>query len=171
MESECTNWLVANHVEIKALAKEIKTYFFTSKMDRVRCAAMRGGNINGLWRSVKIAKNLNCDSTPSNVTLGGVPIATHNIANAFATFFNEKIKSHVANTSVCPNVYNGKNKIIVQNRNFMQKSDVKECMISLKSKRCEGYDRIPVCVIADSSDILLEPMAQLIYSFKHVGTK
>ena len=34
-------------------------------------------------------------------------------------------------------------------------------MLTLKSKRCEGYDRIPVCVLADARECLLEPMTQL----------
>ena len=138
-------------------------------MNKVRCAAMGGGKINSLWRSVKIAKNLNCDSIPSNLTCGGVPVPAHQIADAFAAHFNDKIKSHVINTKVCPNVYNGRNKIIVQNRNFMQKNDVKECMQSLKSKKCEGYDRIPVCVITDASDVLLEPMSQLFDKIYSIG--
>ena len=43
----------------------------------------------------------------------------------------------------------------------MKKKDVKECMLSLNFKRCEGYDCIPVCVLADACDILLDPMSEL----------
>ena len=53
----------------------------------------------------------------------------------------------------------------------MARNDVKECIISLKSKHCEGFDRIPVCVLADAHEILLEPMSQLfekIYATKLV---
>ena len=71
----------------------------------------------------------------------------------------EDLNAHI--TKVATNVYNGKNKIIVQNRNFIQINNVKECMLTLKSKRCEGFDRIPVCVLADASDILLDPLTQL----------
>ena len=79
---------------------------------------------------------MNNESIPTVLTLSGAPIATADRAEAFATFFNEKITSHAQNTKVCRNVYNGKNKIIVQNRNFMQTGDVEECIKSLKSKRC-----------------------------------
>ena len=48
----------------------------------------------------------------------------------------------------------GTNKIIVQNRNFKTKNDVNECMLTLKPKKCEGFDRIPVCIISDAADIL-----------------
>ena len=82
---------------------------------------------------------------------------SHDIPNAFSSFFNSKITTHVKNTTMSPNVYNGKNKIIVQNRNFMNRNDVNECMKLLKSKHCEGYDHIPLCIISDARDILLDP--------------
>ena len=58
-------------------------------------------------------------------------------------------------------MYNGTSKLIVQNRNFMTRNDFKECITSLKSKHCEGFDHIPVCVLADAHEILLEPMSQI----------
>ena len=68
---------------------------------------------------------------------------------------------NVNKTRVDKNVYNGKNKLIVGCRDFMTKSDVKECLSMLQSKRCEGYDRKPVCAIFDSRDILLDPLYAL----------
>ena len=73
-----------------------------------------------LWKAVNVAKNLVVNNIPCNLTLAGIPIATKEIPNAFARFFNEKVTLHAQNTRVDPGVYNGKNKIIVQNRNFMQ---------------------------------------------------
>ena len=43
----------------------------------------------------------------------------------------------------------------------MRYDDVKECMLTLKNKRCEGYDRIPVCILTDARENLFDPMAQL----------
>ena len=43
----------------------------------------------------------------------------------------------------------------------MTKNDVNECMLTLKPKKCEGFDRIPVCIISDAADILLDPMSDL----------
>ena len=54
---------------------------------------------------------------------------------------------NVGKTKVDKNVYNGKNKLIVGCCDFTTKSDVKECLSMLKPKRCEGYNRIPVCAI------------------------
>ena len=129
--------------------------------ERIECAAMGNGNAGNLWKAVKLAKNVNLGDIPANLTLGGKPIATHDVPNAFASFFSTKITTHLNNSTVSATVYNGKNKIIVQNRNFMNKTDVQECLESLKSKRCEGYDRIPVCILADACDILLDPFCEL----------
>ena len=38
-------------------------------------------------------------------------------------------------------------------------------MKSLKTKHCEGYDRIPVRILADARDILLDPMTDLFQKF------
>ena len=56
------------------------------------------------------------------------------------------------------NVYNGKCKLIVQSRNFMTMSDVKECLADLNTKKCEGFDRIPVCSLFDARFSLLVPL-------------
>ena len=61
-------------------------------------------------------------------------------ANCFAKFFHEKVAANVAKSNVVINdVYNGKCKLIVQNRNFMNITSVKECMSTLNQKKCEGY--------------------------------
>ena len=43
----------------------------------------------------------------------------------------------------------------------MLNSDVKECLASLTNKKCEGFDRIPACVLKDSKDMLLDPLSHL----------
>ena len=50
---------------------------------------------------------------------------------------------------------------MVLDRNFVLPEDIKECMLTLQSKKCEGFDQIPLCVITDARDILLDPMADL----------
>ena len=39
--------------------------------------------------------------------------------------------------------------------------DVKECMLGLNNKKCEGFYRIPKCMLLDAVDTLLTPMASL----------
>ena len=82
------------------------------------------GNKGSLWKAVKVARDLNVDSLPKNLTLGGKLIAEGDIANSFAGYFNEKVIINVEKTKVYENVYNGKCKMLVQNRNFMTKNDV-----------------------------------------------
>ena len=51
----------------------------------------------------------------------------------------------------------------------MCKKDVEECMKSLKTKHCEGYDRIPVRILTDARDILLHPMTDLFQKIYAIG--
>ena len=145
--------------KIKDLTKEIKVYFHKLRVGNVKRAA--SGPNGNLWRAVKVAKNLVQEEVPCNLTLGGLAVAPNDIANSFAKHFSRKIISLVTSSKIDNAVYNGKNRLIVCDRNFMQKSDVKECLNSLPNKKCEGFDRIPVCVIKDTRDLLLDPFSDL----------
>ena len=151
---------VNNLPEILTLNRDIKSFFAGEKVSNVRRAGL--GVKGNLWKAVRVAKNLNPNDLPSNLTLGGGPVAPGDIANSFARHFSDKIKMNVNKTNVNMNtVYNGKCKLLVQNRNFMLESDVKECMLALPRKKCEGFDRIPVCIILDSCETLLKTMSSL----------
>ena len=41
------------------------------------------------------------------------------------------------------------------------KKDVEECMDTLVNKKCEGFDRIPLCCLSDAKNILLAPFSIL----------
>ena len=43
----------------------------------------------------------------------------------------------------------------------MKKLDVKNCLDLLSSKKCEGFDRIPVCFLYDGRAPLLNPISEL----------
>ena len=157
-----------NAIRIRALNVEIKSFFVGAKTISVRRAAM-GSKVN-LWKAVKVAKNLNSDSIPTNLTLGGVHVTECRVAESFGNYFSQKINTNVGMTVVdSDGVYNGKCKLIVQNRNFMQKSDVELCMADLKNKNSEGYDRIPVCCLLDAREPLLNPMADLFSKIYSTG--
>ena len=154
---------VTNSSEIRILNKEIRDYFVGVKISNIKRAGLGVGA--NLWKAVKLAKNLTTNDLPSNLTLGGNPVAGCNVANSFAKHFNDKIKLNASKIKVDPNgVYNGKCKLIVQNRNFMQKSDISECIFDLPNKKCEGFDRIPVCALRDCGNLLLDPMYALFSS-------
>ena len=93
---------------------------------------------------------------------GGVSVDPLGVAGTFAKHFYDKIKSNVSKTRVnAAGVYNGKCKIIVQNRNFMTVTDVNACLNELNNKKCEGFDRIPVCMLYDARVRLLPPLTVL----------
>ena len=43
----------------------------------------------------------------------------------------------------------------------MNPDDVKDCLYDLSNKKCEGFDRIPVCCIYDACAVLLRPLSLL----------
>ena len=88
-------------------------------MCRVKQAAVGGGT--NLWKAVKIAKNLNNENIPDNLTLNDIPIAPGTSAECFARHFSEKIKSTSSKCKIGGGVYNGKCKLVVDCRNFMTK--------------------------------------------------
>ena len=51
----------------------------------------------------------------------------------------------------------------------MMKNDVELCMRDLNNKKCEGFDRIPVCAIYDARESLLDPMAALFSTIYTTG--
>ena len=87
-------------------------------------------------------------SKSSSLTLRGLPIPEDCVAESFGNYFSEKVRINISKANVDQtNVYNGKCKLIVQDRNFMTKNDVKLCMLDLINKKSEGFDRIPVCAM------------------------
>ena len=58
--------------EIKLLNKDIRTYFACRSRNKIRSKATGGNGNIGLWKAVKIAKNLNSNQYPEkNVPWGG----------------------------------------------------------------------------------------------------
>ena len=154
-----TNVCTLRIPEIKLLNKEINFYFQNRRASRVKQAAL-GPKVN-IWKAVKLAKNVCHSEIPQCMTLGGVGVPPANVANAFASFFNEKVVVNSSKASCKDNVYNGKCKLLVQTRNFMSPSDVSACLNDLISKKCEGFDRIPLCLLYDCRAALLPPLTIL----------
>ena len=49
----------------------------------------------------------------------------------------------------------------------MTEIDVKKCLDELKNKKCEGFNRIPVCMLLDAHVKLLPPL--LCFFVKFIG--
>ena len=103
-----------------------------SLLNRVKHAAV-GGSAS-LWKAVKLAKNLNTENIPENLTLNDIPVAPGTSAECFARYFKKKIRSTSTECKLDDGVYNGKCKLIVGCRNFMTKKDDEICMSQLGSK-------------------------------------
>ena len=146
--------------KIKSLDRTIKSFFHTNKSNKIRNKIVPGDNTS-LWSAVKIAKNQPTNSIPKNLTCNNHPIDESDAPNCFANFFLNKVATIKNEIEINDRVYNGKNKLIVCDRFFMDKDDVKECILSLKPKKCEGFDRIPVCVLVDAVETLLPPLSTL----------
>ena len=82
-------------------------YFAEKRRSAVRCAA---NSIKGnIWRAVGMAKDLNPDAIPTNLTLGGKNVNPNEVAGAFAKYFSHKIKTNVSRARVnVGGVYKGK---------------------------------------------------------------
>ena len=86
IRADLRNITPCNSNEIRLLNYEIRSYFASIKIGNVRRVASGGGT--NLWKAVKFAKNLVTNELPSNLTLGGNPVAGCDVANSFDKHFN-----------------------------------------------------------------------------------
>ena len=157
-------------MRIKNLNLEIRSHFESNKRKKVRMNLIPGNN-KSLWTSVKLAKDLNIQQIPDNLTLNNVAIEIQDIPDTFATFFKNKIANIVNESQINYNVYNGTRKVFSNDNNFMSESNVIDAIMSLKIKNCEGYDRIPQRILIDGIRYLSKPFTNLfneIYNSKQV---
>ena len=145
---------------IKDLNNEIKSFYHKIKSKNVRKGIMPG-NSKSLWDAVNKAKDINTNPMPDVLFENNVKLKLTEHATAFADFFSNKVKSIISQTVIDPNVYNGKAKINAHSKFFMTSTDIKECLKSIKTKNCEGYDRIPQRIISDGAEYLIEPFTAL----------
>ena len=146
--------------EIKVLNKEIKSYFYKLKSKNVRKGIVPG-NSKSLWDAVKKAKDVNIKNLPDILFKSKVKLSENDHAAAFADFFNAKVNTIITETQINPSVYNGVNKINVDNEFFMERIHILECIKTIKTKNCEGYDRIPQRILSDGAEVLISPFVGL----------
>ena len=155
---------------IKVLDKEIRSYFVTMKASHVRRSIIPG-NSGSLWKAVKAARDVNSSELPDKMYLNGILIEEKELPDAFANFFDTKIKNIASEITIENDVYNGKRIVEAEDKMFMTRDNIRECIMSLKPKNSEGYDRIPQRILLDGMEILLSPLTKLfeqIYNQKTV---
>ena len=121
-------------MRVKNLAKEIKLHLSDEKRKRIRQGIIPG-NSKTLWDSVKLAKDMNIDELPTEMHLDNEKIEEEDIADAFADFFENKIKDLLEEISIDDEVYNGERKIHTTCYNFMTSPNIEEAIRSLKIKK------------------------------------
>ena len=156
----------ATRQTLKQINKDIKVYFHNQKTKSVRRGILPG-NSKSLWNAVKTAKDLNSSPLPDILYANNIEIPQHMQVDAFSSFFYEKVQNIITSTTINDQVYNGNPKIIPVNSFFMTSSDVECCLKSIKTKNCEGFDRIPQRILTDGAQILLNPLTRLFNLIYH----
>ena len=165
-----TNKTVCIKEKIKILDKEIRSHFHTQRSKDVRRSIVPG-NSQSLWKAVKIARDVNTSVLPNQLYLEDVIVNANDQPDTFARFFDSKVRRVISETNIDDNVYNGKKLVNTANSMFMDADSIRSCMLSLKPKNSEGFDRIPQRVLRDGMELLLPPLTRLfhlIYNLRQV---
>ena len=117
--------------------------------------------VNPCVDAVKISKNINTPKLPLKMSLDNVPINETDLPETFAKFFKNKVQKIVDEQKISDSVYNGKRKIWTTDHHFMSLNNIIAAVKTLKSKTCEGHDRIPLKILKDGIDILKLPLSYL----------
>jgi hypothetical protein len=132
---------------------------------------VKPGNNKSLWDAVRIAKDLEPVPLPEYVEKDGNKYTGRKVASAFSEYFNDKVIGLKSSTKKSEEVYNGLKLVNSNNKNFMNEAKVRECLSELKTKNCEGFDRIPLCILKDGALMLCKPLSALfqkIYDTKSI---
>ena len=75
------------------------------------------------------------------MNINGIPIASDNVAERFANFFEEKVTRIVNETIVNQSVYNGRSKMVADPSMFMTRNKVSKCIkdLVLSYARCCSF--------------------------------
>ena len=160
LKKTIANGSPARKLELKDLNKQIKFYFHVTKSKSIRRGILPG-NSKSLWDAVKIASDKNVTRLPNNLFLNGESVSDGHVASSFANFFNKKVDDITKATSICPEVYNGHQKIFADIGHTIEECDILECVKELKLKNCEGFDRIPQRILSDGIKVLSKPLTTL----------
>jgi hypothetical protein len=147
-------------LRIKNLNIEIRNYYYGKTRSKVRRGILPG-NSKSLWDAVKIAKNKGVEVIPQVLYLNQQEIKKENSQDVFAGFFDNKIRAIINSSNINEEVYNGKRKVLAENKMFMNQDSIRSVMESMKIKNCEGYDRIPQRIIKEGIDNLIIPFTEL----------
>jgi len=145
----------------RKMDKQIRHMDFQNQRNKIRQKLQKGDNAT-LWEAVNIAKGGPSNGIPEViVTQTGQCFSGEERPQAFADYFQEKVDNIVNNTLIPDNPDCGINKVTVENAYFFSYEKVLQTMVTLKSKKCYGYDNIPLLVLKDGAEILASPYSKL----------
>ena len=134
--------------ELRALNKSIRIYYFKERRDHIRRKIIPGNN-KSLWDAVKIPKDIEPTPLPMKLTKGSIHYGRNEAPAAFSNYFKSKITNLEESLTINEGVWNGERIIRSEEVDFMTPDKVEECMKELKTKNCEGADRIPLRILKD----------------------
>jgi hypothetical protein len=115
------------------------------------------GNNKSLWDAVKIAKDIKPTPLPPILTRNGTSYDRMAAPTAFSEYFKSKISVIEESMTIDEDMWNGKKIINSDCFNFMTPERVEDCLKNLKSKNCEGPDRMPLQILRDGAMALSKP--------------
>ena len=124
-----------------------------------------------MWKAVNIALNKSSPTMPNITTENNVETRTDKEkANAFAEFFENKVKTVSENARTDREVYNGQTKIFgLHQDDWITEDLVSKVIDGLSHKRCQGYDRIPLLFLVDGKEKLLKIITVLMSKVINMG--
>ena len=124
--------------------------------------AIHPGDQKSLWSAVNKSQQLGYSTVPDEVELNNKTYMGSDRPSAFAEEFQQKIKNIIENTTINNNAYQGKRLVDCEDTNFFTENEVMECLKDIKSKTCQGYDRIPQRLLRDGAIYLCKPITKLL---------
>ena len=145
----------------RKMDKQIRKMDLQNQRNKIRQKIKKGDSAT-LWEAVNIAKGNPSNGIPEVViTPAGQAFSGEERPQAFANYFQEKV-NNIANDTLIPDTPDyGVNKVTIDNEFFFPYEKVLQTMISLKSKKCHGYDNIPLMVLKDGAEVLASPFTKL----------
>jgi hypothetical protein len=141
--------------------KQIRKMDFQNQRNKIRQKIKKGDSAT-LWEAVNIAKGNPSNGIPEVViTPAGQTFSGEERPQVFADYFQEKVKTIANETSIPDSPDYEVNKVTVENEFFFPYEKVLQTMVSLKSKKCHGYDNILLIVLKDGAEVLASPFTKL----------
>ena len=149
------------YLRVQELSKKIRRLKIDNKKRSIRKSILEGGP-NGIWKAYKLAEDKPQIPLPKTVFCEGRDFTKDSDkAQAFATFFQEKVAKITSQTRIDPAIFNGEDQNTLPDKNFFTVDNVKKVMEDLKDKSCFGFDNVPVRVLKDGASVLAQPFCKL----------